>query len=111
MANGTFQVFDVNPLFVGSSSTILTQVLDVGFPITFIGSVGAYSKTVNNDDLVNGGVVITHNLNKFISACTVWINTAETVSPDRVTNLDLNTIFIDLSSFADPSNSFIITVL
>ncbi len=111
MANGTFQVFDVTGLPIGSNSTVLTQVLDVGFPITFIGSVGAYSRTVSNADLVNGGVVITHNLNKFISACTVWINTAETVSPDRVTNLDLNNIFVDLSSFADPSHSFIITVL
>lgn len=109
MATGSFQVFDVSNSPTGSiDPVVLTQVLDVGVPLTFIGSVGSFTKGVNYNELVSGGVVITHNLNKFIQSVIVWLDGSEPVYPDRVTNIDPNNIFIDLSSFSTPSNTFII---
>lgn len=112
MATGSFQVFDVTTPPTGSiNPVVLTQVLDVGVPLTFIGTVGTYTQQVSYSSLVNGGITINHQLDKTIASIIVWINNTETVSPDRFTNLDSNNVFVELLSYADPSNTFTIILI
>jgi hypothetical protein len=120
------EVFNFEVLDVTSSSTTLNppvttqilqvgpftrgEVLEIGVPVFATGGVRTYTQNLLSSQLINGGVTITHALNKYVTSVVIWMNGGEFIQPDSYINLDLNNLFIELSSFEDNSNSFIIVI-
>ncbi len=58
-----------------------------------------YRENFVNGDLVAGILTVTHSLGQRYHSVTIYDNTGKEVAPDDITDVDLNTVTVDLSSF------------
>jgi hypothetical protein len=70
-------------------------------PPLWLGGVGLdiFRRSFVNADLVAGVLTVTHNLGVRYHAVAVYDDTNQLVTPDAVTDVDANSLTIDLTSF------------
>lgn len=61
--------------------------------------VTAYGQAFDNSDLTAGQITITHGLNEQYCVVALYDNNGNTVTPDEITAVDVNTLTVDLSSW------------
>lgn len=108
---------DSRQRFIFSSNFTVTLILESAAtaPAPIPGVPGEwvwrYDQTFDNDDLTDGIIVITHNLNTRGVHVQVFDNNGALVSPDQITVTSANAITVALASFAPLSGTWRVVVL
>jgi hypothetical protein len=75
------------------------------------GSVASYSRTFVNADLSTGQIGIAHALGIKLVVCQVYDNTDRMIIPDAILLNDINSLTIDLTSFAPLTGTWSVKVV
>ncbi|MBL1176877.1 hypothetical protein [Pantanalinema sp. GBBB05] len=86
-----------------------TRIVEVGSPNSSGSS--SYDSSFTQADLSIANILpVTHGLNTYPSAVTIWNASGESILPDRLEVLTDNAVAIDLSSFAPLAGTWRVSI-